>query len=391
MMTASWPCFGREVRSRAGRLAVALLLAVVAAGVSDGVIWANYSFRFNPTPDGQSWQTADLLHDDAVSEIRARHPDQGVSPAEFEAWRPGAFLRTVQFLRRHRLLPDTYLVGLMYTYSQSHVRPAFLCGRIYSTGSVAYFPLVFAFKTPLATQLLLLLAAVVTIGAMVRRAPVRHDDAMSRSSIAWTAACLWLPFGVIAVAALTAHLNLGIRHILPLYPVLYVAGGCGAARVWRQGGRFGRLALVLLAAGLAAETIAAFPNYIPFFNVACGGSRGGLALLSDSNLDWGQDLPLLAAWQKRNPDRRLYLCYFGSADPLYYGIRYTPLPGTRTLRDKATHPTFPREPGVIAISATQLQGLYLNEQQRQIYGTLRDQQPPLSVLGGSIYLYEYNP
>src|SRR5205823_1042556 len=144
-----------------------------------------------------------------------------------------------------------------------------------------------------------------------------------------------------------------------------------------------------LAAALAVETATAFPNYIPFFNVACGGARGGIKLLGDSNLDWGQDLPLLADWQRRHPDRELFLCYFGSAEPEYYGIKYTPLPGSDAPRD-LTDAKFPNRPGVIAISATHLQGIYLDEPLRNAYSLL-SKQTPLDVLGGTIYLFDYDP
>jgi hypothetical protein len=51
----------------------------------------------------------------------------------------------------------------------------------------------------------------------------------------------------------------------------------------------------------------------------------------------------------------------------------------------------PREPGVLAISATFLQGGYMPPGGQFIYGVLREYQQPIAVLNGSIYLYEYHP
>ena len=73
-----------------------------------------------------------------------------------------------------------------------------------------------------------------------------------------------------------------------------------------------RFILTLLTIALAAETTFAFPNFIPFFNLFAGGSRGGFRLLSESNLDWGQDLPALAAWQNRIRIAR-FISFIGEA------------------------------------------------------------------------------
>jgi hypothetical protein len=163
---------------------------------------------------------------------------------------------------------------------------------------------------------------------------------------------------------------------------------------WRV---IGFVAAELLALGLLIETLAAYPNYLAFFNVFAGGSRGGFELLGDSNLDWGQDLKELAKWQKANPNRKLYLSYFGIADPEYYGVRATNLPGGYIF---ATPRNPPRPPGpgeqaVLAVSATNLQGIYLPEGtpaqpgMRESYRQLLEHEPLAVLGGGSIYLYEY--
>ena len=78
------------------------------------------------------------------------------------------------------------------------------------------------------------------------------------------------------------------------------------------------------------------------------------------------------------------LSYFGNADPAYYGIDYTPLPGTSFFDvERITHP---RLPGYVAISATNLRGAYINETVRSLYAPLREQKP-VAVLGYSIYVY----
>jgi hypothetical protein len=160
--------------------------------------------------------------------------------------------------------------------------------------------------------------------------------------------------------------------------------GITAAGAWNSSNRRSRLIVWLLAVGLAAETAFACPNYIAFFNVACGGSRGGLRLLGQSNLDWGQDLPALAAWQADHPDRQLYLLYWGSADPRYYGIRYINL-------DQSTAPSDQTIPGpgrpAYAIGAVAVTDPFVRNSQRGLFDSLEDRQP-IAVLNGSIYIYD---
>jgi hypothetical protein len=142
----------------------------------------------------------------------------------------------------------------------------------------------------------------------------------------------------------------------------------------------------LLGVALAIETALAFPNYIAFFN-APSEYVGPINLLSDSNFDWGQDLPALAKWQKDHTDRPLYLAYFGGHDPAFYGITYTSLPGGYFLSRQPAWPDVGK-PAYLAISASRLQSMYGDEALRQTYSRLMSRQP-LTVLNKTIYIYQY--
>jgi len=198
--------------------------------------------------------------------------------------------------------------------------------------------------------------------------------------------CLSLPALLYLAIAMTSKTHHGLRHVLPVYPMLFIAIGVAAAYAWRRSRGVGRSLIVLLAIGLMTETARAFPHYIPFFNSAVQW-RGGLNLLSESNLDWGQDLPLLAKWQQDHPGRKMYLSYYGTADPAYYGIRAIDVREAKIDQREA----WPSEAGaVLAVSATHVQGVAVDPDLRKIYTRLRDREP-LAVLGGSIYLYDLSP
>jgi len=167
-------------------------------------------------------------------------------------------------------------------------------------------------------------------------------------------------------------------------PFMDMAIALAAARVWAKFP--GRLLVTVLSFGLAVETLCAFPNFISFFNIACGGERGGIDLLGDSNLDWGQDLPLLAAWQKDHPSIPLYLDYFGTCDPRAYGIRFINVPGGYVYGPSPR----PIGPGIAAISATKLQRLFVADPAHDFAASF-EHAKPIALLGGTIYLFSIPP
>ena len=98
------------------------------------------------------------------------------------------------------------------------------------------------------------------------------------------------------------------------------------------------MAVIVLLGWMIVEAILIYPHHLSYFNRAVGGPMQGPHLLDDSNIDWGQDLPALAAWQSRHPEAvPLKLFYFGTAVPEAYGVQTTkfdqaelanPQPGT---------------------------------------------------------------
>ncbi len=379
LMPQPWVVVGRELRTRSARVLIALGMCMAAALVSYAAIWATYGFRYLPTPDPNVTLNTDLIVEFLrTNELVREHGEAGVRPEHVAVWRPGPFSAGVLWMERNRLLPQAWLNGLLYTQQSAVLRKTYLLGRFSMTGWWYYFPLTMLFKSPLA-----LIAA--AAGAVVLSAIALQRGATSMwREYGWTITAFTVPVVVYMASAMTSNLNLGIRHVLPIYPFVFIAIGVAAARLWRVRPRLVKLAGAALVAALGVETLVAFPNYVAFFNVAAGGSRNGINLLGDSNLDWGQDLKLLAQWQQDHPGIPLYLCYFGMADPAYFGIDYKNLRGGYFMG-----PPFepPRPDGVVAVSATHLQGIYLEADLRRLYVGMWQNLQPIEVLGGTIYLY----
>ena len=121
-----------------------------------------------------------------------------------------------------------------------------------------------------------------------------------------------------------------------------------------------------------------------FFNGLVGGPRHGSRYLVDSNLDWGQDLKPLKRWMDRNGIDFINLSYFGTADAGYYGIQCQHLPGAPFFNSAEVGP--PRLPGFIAVSATNLRGVYFDEATRNFFTPLLKAEPA-AVIGHSIFVY----
>ena len=362
-------------------------MPVLAVIVSWIAIWACYGFRYSISPDPSlHFDRAKLVQLLQEREEFSRHYVRGagddfLGQPNPPSTPPSLPVRGLLWLDDHHLLPGAWTIGLLHTYQSTLMRGTFLMNKVSIIGQWYYFPCAMLFKTPLAV---LALALILPLQLLFRRS----KSEAPKSEMLWTMLCLWVPIAIYGTSAMTSNLAIGLRHVLPLYPLIDVLM---AAALVRWIGRGNRVAIACAAAiflGLIVESTLAWPNYIPFFNAACGGYRGGINLLGDSNLDWGQDLPALAKWRQDHPNDRLYLAYFGSADPAYYGINYDNITGgygysTQTIEHMD-------KPGIFAISATELQGIYATPQMREGLAHLR-KRTPLAILGGSIYLYEWTP
>ena len=152
-------------------------------------------------------------------------------------------------------------------------RPSFLAGSYSSFGRWHYFPLAFLLKTPLALLGLFLGG----VGLCIRRRRLFALDGE---------AFVILPIVVFLAVSMTSTLNIGLRHILPIYPFVIVAAALGAETVSKSGGTRGRVVVGLALAAAAVEFASVYSDNLAFFNLAVGGPHNGFHYLADSNIDW---------------------------------------------------------------------------------------------------------
>jgi 4-amino-4-deoxy-L-arabinose transferase-like glycosyltransferase len=323
---------GREVRSRLGQLAVLAATMALVSAIVLLIVWAFYGFRYSL-----------FATDDHT-------------PLDWDGMLAGAggAAPPLELARRLRVLPEAYLYGVAWVMRYAATRPAFLNGEHSWIGWSSFFPYSALVKTPLPLLVLVIAGAA---GAVIGRPdPASPARRRIRANLYRTAP-LWALLAVYWAAAISSNLNIGHRHLLPTYPAMLVLAG--GLVVWLARSTATRIVVALVALAYALESGRTWPHYLAYFNQIAGGPRHAYRHMVDSSLDWGQDLPGLADWLRRNPPgaTQVYLAYFGSGSPEYYGISSRRLPGyfdTWRRRDE----WYALTGGIYAVSATMLQTVY---------------------------------
>lgn len=319
-----------RVTGRVKRAGVLVTLALAHVAFVFGMVWASHDWQYTMARDLEPGSHYHPMWDDMLDH-------------------DGTLLRLIEFAREHRLLPEAYLFGLAYVKNTTVERGSFMNGAYSVYGWPSFFPFAFAVKTP------------VTILAMFALGAIAIGLAPGRRRVLYRLTPLLALFGVYWAVVITSGLNIGVRHLLPVYPVVFVI--IGAVATWAFRFRWLAGGLGVGVALLVIENLWVHPHYLAYFNPLAGGPSQGYRRLADSSLDWGQDLPSLAKWLDAHHDgahhdgsEPVYLHYFGNGDPPSYGIDARRLPGMgHTVRRERPAPL---EPGLYCISATLLQAVY---------------------------------
>jgi hypothetical protein len=225
------------------------------------------------------------------------------------AWDPNGTLLS-RFAARYHVPNHSFLKGINDVMQHNEGgHESYLMGVRSNKGWWYYFPVVFGVKstTTALAGLLILIAA----GAWA----------------AWQGAWRKIPlitFGLVLppllyfVTSMTSGINLGLRHILPVYPFLYAGIASLIPRI--RAPRAALAAMLLIGSAQMAESAWIAPDYLAFFNAPSGGPGRGPEYLVDSNIDWGQDVKKLVHWLDAHGTRRARIYYFGNAQMRYYGI-----------------------------------------------------------------------
>ncbi|ADW70394.1 ArnT family glycosyltransferase [Granulicella tundricola] len=340
-----------------GRLAAGLVGIVL---IAVGVLWAFYGFRFGMRPGGVP-----------------------MSPSLTEYVGPlaGVEARGILLAAKLRLLPESWLFGLADVRAMANGMPSYFFGRVYAHGVWFYFPVLFTIKSTLGMLGLLVL----TVVAMVR-GWVKNGLAL------WF---LIAPPAVYLVVAMDSHLNIGARHILPVWVFCCVLAGGGSAALARRG-RAGAWVVGVLLFLHAASTVHAAPNYISYANEGWGGPTHTYRYLTDSNTDWAQQLVATSEYLRQHGVTHCNMAYFAAPLilPSDYGVPCKQMPTYDSLSNPSVAAAV-EIPGVIdtavdgpvLISAGDLNGFEFGTSVMNPYEGFRSVKPVAFIQDG-IFVYE---
>jgi len=293
------------------------------------------------------------------------------------------------------VLPKYYLWGMdLVVNDVRNGRPAFLLGEVSQTGWWYYFPAAFVLKTTIIFLVLSVAGVCWMVWKIVRQ---RWLDGLY----------LLVPSLGYLGFSMMSHLNIGVRHIMPVFPFFAMMGGASVAALLNVE-RFKRRHTLILVGILAVWIIvidaAIFPNYTTYFSPIAGGPSNGWRVLSDSNVETGQDVKDLAAFMKARGVSQIEGLFVGSGYIEYYGVENCDIPCDSSEDDSSDDDTdddATKTTGGISESNDQpinyvaIGGWYLEEinlipEQKAVIDQYRNEQPE-AVINGSIFVFRKNP
>lgn len=263
--------------------------------------------------------------------------------------------------------PYYYRTGIETMYARNIItQPTFLFGNVIPKGGLKlFFPIAYVLKTPIP----ILVIFGIALYLMTRKFSFSK-------SLPLLFSCTFFMF-IIGIG----NLSIGTRFFYPFTVLALIFASSAFSFLARK---------KFIAAGLFIYLILtnalSFPFDISYVNELGGGTGKGYSSLVDSSFDWGQDLKRLASWYViKNSGKPILLSYLGTADPSYYGIKYT----------QATYQNIATFSGKLAISVTNLKlaGVY---RENSFGETIYDPSPlnrlfkatPIEKIGTTILIYD---
>jgi len=301
-----------------------------------------------------------------------------------------------------------YTLGLLMVFQRaSGGNTTYFLGEVSAVGWKTYFPVVYAIKEPLTLHVLTIIALIFAAYSLQRpfwKEPFKRLSFWVKNHIAEFSMLSFI--ALYWASSLTSNLNIGVRHILPTFPLIYllvsnqITKWLSIERPAKKLSFFGALGFIAstligttikyLAVGILlfwqiASITNIYPYYLTYFNELVDGPTNGYRYVTDSNLDWGQDFKRLTNWVNENNIKEIYVDYFGGTTGEYYlGGKLKPWWGSRNPKELPPN-------SYLAVSATLLQGgcgaPAASYNAPAGYYDWLDFFEPVTVIGNSIFVY----
>lgn len=281
-----------------------------------------------------------------------------------------------------------YFTGLFMVFHRTAFgHTTYFLGEISNLGWKNYFPVVYSIKVPLAFHVLTLIALLYAVWLIKKpfwQNTFQRVKGWIKSHFPEFAMLTFI--GIYWTVSLTSNLNIGVRHLLPVFPFTFVLISAMIINLLKTPSL--KLKYAILGAFVlwqATSVISIYPRFLAYFNEIVGGPNQGYIYVADSNLDWGQDLKRLTKWVDEKEIDKIYVNYFGGGDAKYYlKEKYAPWWGTRNPAE------FPKG-NYLAVSVTFLQGGRGSASPGFAEATgcyhWLDKYEPITKIGYSIFVY----
>ena len=339
-----------SVGKRATHLAVALLIIGL---ISVGILWGAYAFRYSARGNG-------------LKLIPTMEAQLNQVPSRTEARVLGGFARL-------HLLPESYIYGFAHVLFSAKSFNSYVFGKAYPHAVWFYFPVAMLVKSSLTFLILLVISLwVIASGRLQKRREL---------------AFLLIPPLIYMAASMLGGMNIGIRHILPVYIFLAILIA-GATSVLVKSRRW-LFAVVFLLLFQAISVTRTFPAYMGYANEAFGGPKNVWRYLSDSSADWAQQLHAVKRYTDERNIQHCWFVYFGTGviDYDYYKIPCKLLPTIESIWLGTLSDATPAIDGPVFISAVDLTGFEFGPPPLNPYEQFK-QLTPLDVIDSSVFVYE---
>lgn len=346
-MVGRWKLLGRWPSEVATRMLIGI--GVISA-CALFVLWGIYGFRYAVHPVGV-----------------AMPPLAGQMGALSPLMRG-----TISFCARYHLLPESYLYGLVDVQRVGIYMPTYIFGKLYAHGQWFYFPVLLSLKWSIGILGLLILAIYGFVTGRLQRP--REIFFLAVPAVFYLA------------VAMAGPLNIGVRHVLPVFPFTFALIGGGVAWLVRQR-RVWIYPVALLLLWHVVDSVRMFPNYMPYANALWGGPAKTHLYFSDSATEWGQELKWTKQWLDAHQVKECWFAYFPAPFllPSDYGIPCKLLPTLDTMYEQDIH--LPQVVhGPVLISFADLNGFEFGTKERNPYQKLFEREPD-DVIANSVAVF----
>lgn len=292
---------------------------------------------------------------------------------------PGYLVKTNIWLSSNEITRGLghFLFGILMTVNRSSTgNTTYFMGKISTQGFKTYFPIIYLIKVPLAFHIITLIALLYFAFSFKLECIKKHFTEIS----------MFLFILIYWGFSLNSKLNIGIRHLLPIFPFTIILFS-GIFSKWLKAPWFKIKVslLIFLIAWQAFSVISIYPHFLSYFNESIGGPKNGYLYAVDSNLDWGQDLLRLRDWIEEEKIDKIYIDYFGGGDLDYYlGNKYIKWESKQNPKELPSG-------SFLAVSLNQTQGgrgeAVKGYDQDTSYYRWLDSYEPIGRVGYSMFIY----